>query len=113
MPSWVAFNPNGNILVGKRAYAKQNWVYDAKRMIGQKIDAPSIQEYYFKWPFQIENGERDRCMVKLEGIDKRISPEEISAKLLNAMQQIAKNRLQREVTKAVVTVPAYFNQSQK
>ena len=48
-------------------------------------------------------------MIKLDGIEQKMSPEEISAKVLNAMQQVAQNRLQREVKKAVITVPAYFN----
>ena len=52
-------------------------------------------------------------MIKLNGIEQRKSPEEIAAKILNTCQQIAKNRLQRDVKKAVVTVPAYFNQTQK
>ena len=113
MPSWVSFNPNGNIIVGKRAQNNENWVYDAKRMIGSTYDSPEVKKHLQNWPFEVEAGERNRCMIKLNGIEQRMSPEEISAKVLNAMQQVAQNRLQREVKKAVITVPAYFNQTQK
>ena len=70
-PSWVSFCEDGNILIGKRAFGKQNWVYDAKRIMGNVIHAPSIQEKTKHWSFTVEEGERDRCVIKLEGIERR------------------------------------------
>ena len=114
MPSVVAFNENGTEVVGRRAVGAENSVFDAKRLMGLEVTNPNVQKHRNAWTtFDVEPGERNRCMIKLNGIEQRVSPEEVAAKILNACQLIAKNRLQREVKKCVVTVPAYFNQTQK
>ena len=115
-PSWVAFQPGGETVVGERACTFDNWVYDAKRYIGRKFSDEKTQELLRTAKFRVVQGERDRCDVDFTeslGPGERYSMEEVSAKVLNAMKKTAERHIGQPVTKAVVTVPAYFNNSQK
>ena len=119
-PSWVSFQKD-NIFVGEAARSKasrspQTSVYDAKRMIGRKISDPSVQQSLQLWPFKVAEY-RGNCAVEIsvEGESKPrvLMPEEVSAYVLAKMKHTAEDYLGVPVRKAVVTVPAYFNDAQR
>ncbi|XP_037528797.1 heat shock protein 68-like [Rhipicephalus sanguineus] len=117
-PSYVAFTDTER-LIGDAAKAQtamnpENTVFDAKRLIGRKYDDPKIQEDLKHWPFKVVNecGKPKIC-VEFKGEKKRFNPEEISAMVLTKMRETAEAYLGQKVKDAVITVPAYFNDSQR
>uniref|UniRef100_A0A023GLJ3 Putative heat shock protein n=1 Tax=Amblyomma triste TaxID=251400 RepID=A0A023GLJ3_AMBTT len=117
-PSYVAFTDTER-LIGDPAKAQvalnpENTVFDAKRLIGRKYDDPKIQQDIHHWPFKIVNqGGKPNICVEFKGEKKVFNPEEISAMVLTKMKETAEAYLGSPVKDAVVTVPAYFNDSQR
>lgn len=91
-----------------------NTVFDAKRLIGRKYDDPRIQSDLKHWPFKVTNdGGKPKIQVEHKGVTKSFAPEEISSMVLVKMKEIAEAYLGGKVKDAVITVPAYFNDSQR
>eukprot|EP00930_Biecheleria_cincta_P027959 TRINITY_DN19529_c0_g1_i1.p1 TRINITY_DN19529_c0_g1~~TRINITY_DN19529_c0_g1_i1.p1 ORF type:complete len:724 (-),score=170.69 TRINITY_DN19529_c0_g1_i1:80-2221(-) len=118
-PSFVAFTENER-LVGDAAKSQSarnptNTVFDAKRLIGRKFQDATVQADMQHWPFKVIRGKDDKPMieVKVQGATKAFHPEEISAMVLQKMKETAEAHLGQTVTDAVITVPAYFNDSQR
>jgi heat shock protein 1/8 len=93
----------------------ENTVFDSKRMIGKKFSDPSLQSDKKFWPFKVEAGQNDKPVIKVQynGEEKSFNPEEISAMILMEMKDIAEKYLGEKVEEAVITVPAYFGDSQR
>ncbi|GJQ84477.1 hypothetical protein Trydic_g15677 [Trypoxylus dichotomus] len=92
----------------------QNTVFDAKRLIGRKYDDPKIQQDIKHWPFKVTNDcGKPKIQVEYKGEVKTFAPEEISSMVLIKMKEIAETYLGGKVNDAVITVPAYFNDSQR
>jgi len=118
-PSYVAFTDYDR-LVGDAAKAQvarntANTVFDAKRLIGRKFQDSSVQLDIESWPFKVIADEEDKPMivVNYNGREKKFHPEQIAAMILAKMKAAAEAFLGTEVDDAVVTVPAYFNDSQR
>ena len=117
-PSYVAFNDNerliGDSAKNQASMNPTNTIYDAKRLIGRKYDESSVQEDIKLWPFKVldDNG-KPKLEVKYMDETKSFHPEEISAMILSKLKESAEAYLNTTVTDAVVTVPAYFNDSQR
>jgi len=117
-PSYVAFNDNerliGDAAKNQTAMNPTNTIYDAKRLIGRNFNDPIVQSDMKMWPFKVIdcNGKPKICAT-YKGEEKHFFPEEISAMVLTKMKDIAESYLGYEVKKAVITVPAYFNDSQR
>lgn len=117
-PSYVGFNDTER-LVGESAKNQcalntENTIFDAKRLIGRKYSDSSVQEDIKRFPFKVVNqGDKPYFEVKYKNEVKRFSPEEISGMVLGKMKSIAESYLGQSVRDAVVTVPAYFNDSQR
>jgi heat shock protein 1/8 len=115
-PSWVAFTSTEK-LVGQSAKSQAamntgNTVYDAKRLLGRKFSDPVIQNDMKHYSFKVSGDKDDKPVITLE--DGTVYyPEQISAMILTEMKRTAENYLGHDVSKAVVTVPAYFNDSQR
>ena len=91
-----------------------NTVFDAKRLIGRRYDEQNVQTDKKHWPFDIVNdGGKPKIQVNYKGERKTFFPEEISSMVLNKMKEVAEAYLGKAVQNAVVTVPAYFNDSQR
>jgi L1 cell adhesion molecule like protein len=92
-----------------------NTVFDAKRLIGRKFQDASIQEDIKHWPFKVVPGPGDKPMIQVQykNETKEFSAEEISSMVLVKMREVAQAYLGKDVNKAVITVPAYFNDSQR
>merc|ERR1712227_811848 len=91
-----------------------NTVFDAKRLIGRKFDDPTVQADMKHWPFTVvDEGGRPKLEVEYKNETKRFTPEECSSMILVKMKETAEAYLGSEVKDAVVTVPAYFNDSQR
>ncbi|XP_041069058.1 heat shock 70 kDa protein 1A-like [Carcharodon carcharias] len=117
-PSYVAFNDTerliGDAAKNQVALNPPNTVFDAKRLIGRKFDDPVVQSDMKHWPFQVVNDAgKPKVKVEYKGEDKTFYPEEISSMVLTKMKEMAEAYLGHTVTKAVITVPAYFNDSQR
>jgi len=118
-PSYVAFGEQerlvGDAAKNQAAMNPVNTVFDAKRLIGRKFNNPIVQADMKMWPFKVVRGEADKPMIQVEykGETKVFAAEEVSAMVLQKMKQIAESYLGKEVKNAVVTVPAYFNDSQR
>lgn len=117
-PSYVAFNDSerliGDAAKNQVAMNPQNTVFDAKRLIGRKFDDEKIQADMKHWPFKIYNDcGKPKIQVEFKGEQKRFAPEEISSMVLTKMRETAEAFLGQKVTDAVITVPAYFNDSQR
>ena len=99
--------------VGSMACIHKNWIYDAKRMLGKEFNSNDLKELKMSVPFNIIAGTNERACIKPFGTDEmqknRIQPEVISARVLMKMKELAEEKTGKEVTKAVVTVPAFFN----
>ncbi len=113
-PSVVAFTDSGERLVGQVAKRQAitnpaRTVFSSKRFIGRRYS--EVQEEIKKVPFKVEAGAEDNAIFRVD--DKTYKPEEISARVLQKMKQTAEDYLGQEVTQAVITVPAYFNDSQR
>lgn len=117
-PSYVAFTDNerliGDAAKNQVAMNPTNTVFDAKRLIGRRYDDQKIQEDMKHWPFKIinDNG-KPKIQILFKGDVKRFAPEEISSMVLTKMKQTAESYLGKSVSDAVITVPAYFNDSQR
>ncbi|MEA3464726.1 MAG: molecular chaperone DnaK [Thermodesulfobacteriota bacterium] len=115
-PSMVAFAENGERLVGQQAKRQavtnpENTLYAIKRLIGRKFDAEAVKKDIAISPFKIMKADNGDAWVEARG--KQYSAPEISAMVLQKMKQAAIDYLGEEVTEAVITVPAYFNDSQR
>jgi molecular chaperone DnaK len=115
-PSVVAFTEAGERLVGQIAYRQaitnpDNTIFAVKRLMGRKYDDAEVQKAMKVLPYKIVRADNGDAWVELRG--KRYSPAEISAFILQKMRQTAEDYLGEKVTDAVVTVPAYFNDSQR
>jgi molecular chaperone DnaK len=115
-PSVVAFAENGERLVGQIARRQavtnpENTVFAIKRLIGRRYDDPEVQKAMKVLPYKIVRGDNGDAWVECRG--KKYSPAEISAFILQKMKQTAEDYLGEKVTQAVITVPAYFNDSQR
>lgn len=92
----------------------RNTIFDAKRLIGRKFDDPSFQQDKKHWPFEVINdGGKPKIKVEYKGQTKKLSPEEVSSMVLSKMKEVAETYLGTKVNDAVITVPAYFNDSQR
>ena len=117
-PSYVAFTDNERLIGdGAKNQASMNTdgtVYDAKRLIGRKFDDPTVQADIQSFPFKVvEKNEKPIIELIHKGETKQFQPEEISSMVLIKMKEIAESYIGETVTDAVVTVPAYFNDSQR
>eukprot|EP01012_Entosiphon_sulcatum_P015694 TRINITY_DN2065_c0_g1_i1.p1 TRINITY_DN2065_c0_g1~~TRINITY_DN2065_c0_g1_i1.p1 ORF type:complete len:891 (-),score=231.98 TRINITY_DN2065_c0_g1_i1:95-2746(-) len=120
-PSYVAFTEDSERLVGDPARNQisknaENTVYDAKRLIGRKFDDREVQNDLPTWPFKVIKGEKGLASIEVDvrkGEKRAFSPEEISGIILSRLKSTAELFLGKKVTKAVITVPAYFNDAQR
>ncbi|KAL0919616.1 hypothetical protein M5K25_011725 [Dendrobium thyrsiflorum] len=118
-PSYVAFTDNerliGDAAKNQVAMNPINTVFDAKRLIGRRFNDASVQSDIRLWPFEVVGGPGDKPMilVQYKGEEKEFSAEEISSMVLTKMKEIAEAYLGTTIKNAVVTVPAYFNDSQR
>lgn len=118
-PSCVGFNGDarfiGDSAKNQCSNNPKNTIFDAKRLIGRLFMDPEIQKDLKHWPFQVIEGKNKEPLVQIQykKKDKLLSAEEISSMILVKMKEIAETYLGKTVTKAVITVPAYFNDSQK
>ncbi|MFT6407244.1 MAG: molecular chaperone DnaK [Arenicella sp.] len=115
-PSYVAYKEDGEILVGQSAKRQsvtnpQNTLFAIKRLIGRRFDDDIVQKDIDMVPYEIVKADNGDAWIKGNG--KSISPQEVSAKILQKMKQTAEEYLGTKVTEAVITVPAYFNDSQR
>ncbi|XP_028776894.1 heat shock 70 kDa protein-like [Neltuma alba] len=118
-PSYVAFTDTerliGDAAKNQVAMNPQNTVFDAKRLIGRRYSDPSVQNDMKLWPFKLIPGAGDKPMivVNYKGEEKHFAPEEISSMVLTKMKEVAEAFLGLSIKNAVITVPAYFNDSQR
>jgi molecular chaperone DnaK len=115
-PSMVAITDSGERLVGQIAKRQavtnpNNTIFATKRLIGRKFDSAEIQQAMPRLPYKVVNAKNGDAWVEI--IDKQYSPQEISSIILKKMKETAEDYLGEEVTEAVITVPAYFNDSQR
>ena len=118
-PSYVAFTETerliGDSAKNQVALNPINTIFDAKRLIGRNFSDSIVQKDMIHWPFKVIAGSNDKPLFQVEfkSETKTFAPEEISAMILTKMKEIAENYLGKQVDSAVVTVPAYFNDSQR
>ena len=118
-PSYVAFTDSermiGDAAKNQTAMNPQNTVFDAKRLIGRKFSEQQVQNDIRDWSFKVVADSSDKPIIEVQshGDTKQFTPEEISSMVLIKMKDIAESYLGKTVTDAVVTVPAYFNDSQR
>ncbi|MBC3863338.1 molecular chaperone DnaK [Undibacterium jejuense] len=115
-PSIIAYQENGEILVGAPAKRQAvtnpvNTLYAVKRLIGRKFDEKEVQKDIDLMPFKIVKADNGDAWIAVR--DKRLAPPQISAEVLRKMKKTAEDYLGHEVTEAVITVPAYFNDAQR
>jgi len=115
-PSMVAFTDNNERLVGQTAKRQavtnpENTVFAVKRLIGRKYDSPEVQKDIKVLPYKIVKASNGDAGISIKGKD--YSPAELSAMVLKKMKETAEDYLGEKVTEAVITVPAYFNDSQR
>ena len=115
-PSVVAFTDDGEKLVGQPAKRQavtnpENTIFAVKRLIGRNFEDPTVKKDIAAAPFKIVNSEKGDAWIEAKG--KKYSPSQISAFILQKMKETAEKYLGQEVTKAVITVPAYFNDAQR
>ncbi|MGC8508175.1 MAG: molecular chaperone DnaK [Thiomonas sp.] len=115
-PSIVAFADNGERLVGQSAKRQAvtnptNTIYAVKRLIGRRFDDPMVEKDKGLVPYQIVRGDNGDAWVQARG--EKYAPSQISAFVLGKMKETAESYLGEKVTQAVITVPAYFNDSQR
>lgn len=115
-PSIVAFTESGERLVGQIAKRQaitnpENTIFAVKRLIGRRFDSEEVKQFMATSPFKIVEAHNHDAWVEVHG--KQYSPSEISAMVLTKMKETAEEYLGEKVTDAVITVPAYFNDSQR
>ena len=115
-PSIVAYTEDGEVLVGASAKRQavtnpKNTIYAVKRLIGRRFDEKEVQKDIGLMPYKIIRAENGDAWVEVRG--KKLSPPEVSAQILMKMKKTAEDYLGEPVTEAVITVPAYFNDSQR
>ncbi len=115
-PSVVAFTDDGEKLVGQPAKRQavtnpENTIFAVKRLIGRNFEDPTVKKDIAAAPFKIVNSEKGDAWIEAQG--NKYSPSQISAFILIKMKETAEKYLGQEVTKAVITVPAYFNDAQR
>jgi molecular chaperone DnaK len=118
IPSIVAFNKKGERLVGQTAKRQavvnpENTIYSIKRLMGRRADAPETERTRKMVPYEIVAGPQQDARVEIPVVSKTYSPQEISALILQKLKRDAEAYLGETVTQAVITVPAYFNDSQR
>ncbi|AJT05304.1 Ssb2p [Saccharomyces cerevisiae YJM450] len=117
-PSFVAFTPEerliGDAAKNQAALNPRNTVFDAKRLIGRRFDDESVQKDMKTWPFKVIDVDGNP-VIEVQYLEetKTFSPQEISAMVLTKMKEIAEAKIGKKVEKAVITVPAYFNDAQR
>jgi len=117
-PSYVAFTDTerliGDPAKNQVAINPTNTIFDAKRLIGRKYDDGTVQADMKHWPFTVvDNASKPKLQVEYQNETKTFTPEEISAMILTKMKETAEAYLGQDVKDAVITVPAYFNDSQR
>lgn len=115
-PSIIAYSADKEVLVGQTAKRQavtnpENTLFAIKRLIGRRYDDPMVKKDEGMVPYQIVKAKNDDAWIKAGG--KNLSPQEISAKILQKMKKTAEDYLGETVSEAVITVPAYFNDSQR
>ena len=115
-PSIIAYQEDGEVLVGASAKRQavtnpKNTLYAIKRLIGRKFDEKEVQKDIDLMPFTISKADNGDAWVEVRG--KKLAPPQISAEVLRKMKKTAEDYLGEPVTEAVITVPAYFNDSQR
>ncbi|HEY5900530.1 MAG TPA: Hsp70 family protein, partial [Burkholderiales bacterium] len=115
-PSVVAYTEDGEILVGAPAKRQavtnaKNTVYAVKRLIGRRFEEKEVQKDIHLMPYKIVKADNNDAWVEVRG--KKIAPQQVSAEILRKMKKTAEDYLGEEVKEAVITVPAYFNDSQR
>src|SRR5574337_55895 len=115
-PSVVAYADDGEVLVGAPAKRQavtnaKNTIFAVKRLIGRKFEEKEVQKDIHLMPYRIVKADNGDAWVEVRG--KKISPQQVSAEILRKMKKTAEDYLGEEVTEAVITVPAYFNDSQR
>ena len=116
-PSIVAYLENGEILVGAPAKRQavtnpKNTLFAVKRLIGRRYDDAEVQKDISRAPFKIVKADNGDAWVQVRA-DKKLAPQQVSAEVLRKMKKTAEDYLGEPVTEAVITVPAYFNDSQR
>ncbi|KAL0935227.1 Heat shock protein SSB1 [Colletotrichum truncatum] len=117
-PSFVSFTDKerliGEAAKNQAAMNPTNTVFDVKRLIGRRFDDPTVKKDMESWPFKVvdDNGS-PKVQVEYLGETKTFSPQEISSMVLLKMKEIAEVKIGKKVEKAVITVPAYFNDNQR
>ena len=123
-PSYVCFSEDGGVIVGELAKSNAavhptRTIFDAKRLIGRNFDDDTVRKDASQWAFKVagtqENGSKGPAVIHVEhrGRPKTLRPEEVSSLVLAKMKTIAESYLGQKVRRCVVTVPAYFNDSQR
>jgi len=118
-PSYVAFTDTerliGDAAKNQVAMNPNNTIFDAKRLIGRKFDDSSVQKDMKHWPFKVvrDTGNKPKLQVEYKCEEKTFTPEEVSSMVLTKMKETAEAHLGQPVRDAVITVPAYFNDSQR
>ncbi|AAV50662.1 heat shock 70 kDa protein-like protein [Acanthamoeba castellanii mimivirus] len=117
-PSYVSFTETEHLIGDAAKYQAAinptNTIFDAKRLIGRDFNDQSVQSDMKYWPFKVINvGNKPYFEVSYQNESKQYSPEQISSMILSKMKQTASAYIGKEVTDAVITVPAYFNDSQR
>jgi len=117
-PSIVGFTKKGERLVGQTAKRQavinpENTIYSVKRLMGRRIDDPETQRTKEMVPYEIVAGPQQDARVRVPVVNKTYSPQEISAMVLQKLKRDAEAYLGETITQAVITVPAYFNDSQR
>lgn len=116
-PSYVGFTETERLVgdAAKNQVARNptNTIFDVKRLIGRKVKDAIVQKDMKLWPFKVESGPDDKplVVVKYKGEVKKFHAEEVSSMILVKMRETAETYLNKPIKNAVVTVPAYFNDS--
>ena len=117
-PSYVSFSDSERLIgdgaKNQSAMNPENNIFDAKRLIGRKFDDPTVQSDIKNFPFKVTEGSDKKPIINAvyKG-ENTFQPEEISSMILTKMKEIAESYIGEKVTDAVITVPAYFNDSQR
>ncbi|GAM38790.1 ATPase [Talaromyces pinophilus] len=117
-PSFVSFTDKerliGEAAKNQAAMNPQNTIFDIKRLIGRRFEDPVVKKDIESWPFKVVD-QGGNPMVEVEYLNetKTFSPQEISSMVLTKMKEVAETKLGKKVSKAVITVPAYFNDNQR